>query len=108
MTCGGEQTFTCNGPPRKSLKWTISGLHGIDETTPFRPYKYKMDNPEGRITSSDRGANSQTRLSDITILRFNDSDVGGIIQCMNVDDNVIIGMATISMRECVCTMEVLN
>ena len=107
MACGGQQTFTCKGPRGKSLKWTISGLQGINKPIPFLARREHIEHPKGRITTNDTGDGTQTKISVITILRFTESDVGGIIQCINVDDNKIIGMATISMRECVCTMEVL-
>ena len=108
MDCGGKLTLTCKGPPGKPLEWTISGLEGIDIMGSFQARHESLRHPTGRIATEDTGDGSQTKESIIIISRFNELDKGGIIQCVNADDGTTIGMATISMRECLCTIEVLN
>ena len=103
VTCGGEQTFTCIAS-RIDLRWTISGLYGINIDGPFRPYKIS----NSRIETTDKGETTQEGISSITILGFNESDREGIIKCVNKANTAMFGSATIKMGECVCTMEVLN
>ena len=92
MYCGGTQTFICEAP-RKPLGWTITGLRGISIPGPFRPRVVAETNP--RITSNDTGGNSQVSVSVITISGFTTSDNGGTIQCINMRDGSVQGMATI-------------
>ena len=109
VDCGGTQTFTCRAPG-VSIGWNIAGLSGIS-MGPFRARPAARNNP--RITSNDTGGNSQVGVSVITISGFSISDNGGNIQCINMDDNSVQGMATISVGEWVyivrmpgCVMEV--
>ena len=83
--------------PGEPLGWTISGLSGINITGPFRARPASRNNP--RITSTDTGANSQTGVSNITISDFSTLDNGGSIQCVNMEDGSVQGMATISVGE---------
>ena len=97
MDCGSTQTFTCNAPG-EPIKWTTSGLSGIDRG-PFLARIEAIYHP--RITSHDSGE-IQTSLSGITISGFNKSDNGGIIQCVNAENNNVRGMASISVGEWLC------
>ena len=54
-----------------------------------------MNNP--RITSNDTGHNTQIGVSDITISGFSVSDNGGTIQCINLEDDSVQGVARISV-----------
>ena len=99
--CGGVQTFTCRpSDGRDPIGWNIAGLSGINIPGPFMARAVAMTN--SRITTNDTGGNSQTKVSDITISGFSTSDNGGIIQCVNMNNNNTEGMATISVGEWVC------
>ena len=101
VECGGKQTFSCKRS-RTPLKWIIIGLEGIDTMGPFLPRNVDLKYP--RLTTSDTGDGKQIGESNITIFGFNESDKGAIIQCIDANDNTPIGMANISIRECVCTI----
>ena len=92
MYCGSSQTFICEAP-RKPLGWTITGLSGISIPGPFRPRVAAQNNT--RIASNDTGGDSQVGVSVITISGFSAEDNGGTIQCINMRDGSIQGMATI-------------
>ena len=99
MDCGNAKGFTCNAPG-VSIGWNIAGLSGINITGPFLARNVAMGN--SRITSTDTGSNIQVGVSDITISGFRISDNGGIIQCVNINNNKTKGLATISVGEWVC------
>ena len=101
VDCGGSKTFTCKagGIP---LKWTIDGLRGINIVDPFLARKEACEYVCGRITTNATGHKTQEDVSFFTISGFTVSHKGGIIQCINADDHMTIGMATISICECVC------
>ena len=98
MDCGGGQTFTCRTPV--SIGWNIAGLSGINIPGPFLVRNAAMGN--SRINTNDTGNERQTVVSFITISGFSISDNGGIIQCVNMENNNTKGMATISVGEWVC------
>ena len=96
VQCGSRQTFTCRVPGRP-LGWSISGLRGINIPGPFRARPVAKNNP--RISSTDSGANTQVSVSVITIFEFSISDNGGTVQCINMEDGSVLGMADISVGE---------
>ena len=101
MACGGSKTFTCKADGI-SFQWTIDGLWGINISGPFLAQTEASEHQDGRITTGITGNETQIGVSDITISGFNVSDKGGIIQCINARNNKAIGMANISICECVC------
>ena len=91
MDRGSQQTFNCNvtGP---AAAWNISGLSGISATS---APGLLAANSSPRITTNDtRGI---TPSSTITITGFSAADDGGTIQCINLDDNRVQGVASISV-----------
>ena len=92
LDCGSQQTFTCgvNG----TAAWNISGLSGV-RRTPSNGLGTAHSNP--RITTTD--TNGITSPSTITITGFTTSDNGGTIQCINLNDNSVQGMASIPIGE---------
>ena len=103
MECGGSKTFECEAK-NIPLKWTIERLKDINISGPFLARDEAHKNLDGRITTNDSGHTTQIGISNLTISRFTVSDEGGIIKCVNENskDNNIIGMANISICECVC------
>ena len=101
MDCGSQQTFTCNVSGVAAL-WTISGLSGISET---RNTGQGAANNNARITTTDSGAPPS---STITITGFTTSDNGGTIQCINLGDNSVQGMASVSVGENLAYREVVQ
>ena len=97
MDCGSTQTFTCRTPDHVPIGWNIAGLSGINIPGPFRARIAAIGN--SRLTSPDTGGNTQISPSVITISGFGVSDNGGIIQCVNMDNNNTKGMANISVGE---------
>ena len=95
--CGSSQTFICEAPG-KPLRWTITGLKGINISGPFKPRIAARNNP--RIASNDTGGNRQVGVSVITISGFSAEDNGGTIQCINQDDGSVQAMATILIGIC--------
>ena len=95
--CGGKQTFTCSGHRDIELQWNITGLRGIDIVGPFNARLQGPGKRHPRITSPDRGDTEQFGVSVITISKFSAADNGGTIQCINVNDGIVQGMATISI-----------
>ena len=102
MDCGGRQTFNCTAPG-EPIEWTTSGLSGISRG-PFNSRKEAYRIPMARVMTTDTGDIAQATMSVITITGFSRSDDGGIIQCINADDNSTRGMATISVGEWFCEM----
>ena len=100
MDCGSTQTFDC-AIPGEPIKWTTSGLSGISRG-PFRARVAAIN--ISRITSTDTGGDSQTKMSRITISGFNRSDNGGTIQCVNANNSNVRGMARISVGEWLCNI----
>ena len=96
VQCGSRQTFTCRVPGRP-LGWNITGLRGINIPGPFRARPVAIYNP--RITSNDTGGDTQVSVSVITIYGFSISDNGGTVQCINMEDGSVLGMAGISIGE---------
>ena len=83
--------------PRLPIVWKITGLRGINIPGPFLARFAAIDN--SKITSTDTGHDSQIGVSDITISGFSISDNGGIIQCVNMNNNSTMGMAIISIGQ---------
>ena len=96
--CGNAQNFNCYAPG-VAIGWNITGLSGINIPGPFLARNAAMDN--SRITTNDSGGILQIGMSNITISGFITSDNGGIIQCVNMNNNCTIEMATISVSELV-------
>ena len=93
MDCGSQQTFTCSVTGTAAL-WTISDLSGISVTSTSGLIAAN-NNP--RITATD--TSGVTQSSTITITGFTTADNGGAIQCINLDDISVQGMASISVGE---------
>ena len=72
-------------------------MSGINIPGPFRPRSVFETNP--RITTNDTGDNSQIFVTVIIISGFSISDNGGTIQCINMEDGRVQGMARISVGE---------
>ena len=92
LDCGSQRTFTCN-VTGVLAGWTISGLSGISVTGTSGQIAAN-NNP--RITTTDSGA---LPSSTITITWFTTADNGGTIQCINLADGSVQGMASISVGE---------
>ena len=92
MDCGSQQSFTCS-VTGVLAGWTISGLSGISAT---ENSGLSADNNNARITTTNSGV---TPSSTITITGFNTADNGGTIQCINLEDGSVQGMASISVGE---------
>ena len=92
LGCGSQQTFTCN-VTGTGAQWTISGLSGISVTRESG----LLAASHSRITTTD--TDGGTTSSTITITGFTTADNGGTIQCINVNDNSVQGMASISVGE---------
>ena len=103
VNCGSAQTFICRiSDSSESIGWNISGLSGINTPGPFNARTEANRDFEDRFTSNDTGGMRQTIVSVITISGFSISDNGGIIQCVNMNNNRTKGMANISVGEQVC------
>ena len=98
MDCGSRQTFDCNAPG-EPIEWTTSGLKGISPG-PFLARTEAIRH--ARMTSTDMGDTTQTKMSSITISGFSRSDNGGTIQCVNANNSNVRGMASISVGEWLC------
>ena len=96
MDCGSEQTFTCSVTGPAAL-WTISGLSGINLTRESGLLVANTWSSGPRVITTD--ASGVTQSSTITIAGFTTADNGGTIQCINLDDLSIQGMASISVGE---------
>ena len=96
VECGSRQTFICR-VPGKPLGWSVTGLNGINIPGPFRPRSLFKTNP--RITTNDTGGDSQFDATVMIISGFSISDNGGNIQCINMEDGRVQGMARISIGE---------
>ena len=101
MDCGSQQTFTCS--VIGGAAWTISGLSGIS-VTENSGLTVAINNP--RITTTD--TSGVTQSSTITITGFTTSDNGGAIQCIDLDDGSVQGMATVSVGESSAYREVVH
>ena len=102
VNCGRQWTFTCSvtgGVP----VWTISGLSGINVTG--NSGQSAADN-NCRITTTD--ARGPPSTSTITITGFTTSDDGGTIQCINLNDDSVQGMASVSVGESLTYGEVVH
>ena len=94
LDCGSQQTFTCSVPGPAAL-WTISGLSSISV---IRESGLSVANTSGsRVTTTD--TSGVTQSSTITITGFTTADHGGTIQCINLVDSSVQGMASISVGE---------
>ena len=102
MDCGSAKAFSCRTPDR--IGWNIAGLSGINIPGPFLARTEANRDFNDRFTSKDDGDDSQTMFSDISISGFSTSDNGGIIQCVNMDNNETRGMATVSVGEWVSSV----
>ena len=102
MDCGSQQTFTCSVTGGAAL-WTISGLSGISVTRHTGQFAASNN---ARITTTD--TSGLTQSSTITITGFTTADNGGAIQCINLDDISVQGMASISVGENSAYREVVH
>ena len=93
LDCGSQQTFTCNVTGQAAL-WTIKRLNGIIVT---RDSGQIAANISARINTTD--TSGLTQSSTITITGFTTADNGGTIQCNNLEDGSVQGMAGISVGE---------
>ena len=87
---GSQQTFTCS--VTVAAGWNISGLSGISVTGNSG---LLAANNSPRITTTE--SSGVTQSSTITIIGFTAADNGGTIQCIELADNCVQGMATISI-----------
>ena len=94
LDCGSQQTFTCIVTGSAAL-WSITGLSGI--SVPTIPTGLSIANSNPRITTTD--SSSVTPSSTITITGFTTSDNGGTIQCVDLNDGSLQGMASTSVGE---------
>ena len=101
VECGNAKSFICNAPYYVPIGWNITGLNGINVPGPFNARTEHLRDLHDRFSSNDTGGIRQTRVSVITISRFSLSDNGGIIQCVNMDNNSTRGIAIISVGEAV-------
>ena len=92
MDCGSQRSFTCS-VTSVLAGWTISGLSGISIT---RNNGQSAADNHTRITTTNSGNLSS---STITITGFSTADNGGTIQCINLADNNVQGMASILVGE---------
>ena len=74
--------------------WTITGLSNI---TAVGISGQLADTNNARITTTDTSGITQT--STITITGFTTADNGGRVQCINLADSTVQGMATVSVGE---------
>ena len=88
--CGSRQTLSCR-VPGKPLGWDITRLSGINIPGPFR-IRIAAETNTG-ITSNNIGGDSQFDVTVIAISGFSTSDNGGTIQCINIEDGGVQGMA---------------
>ena len=99
MDCGSEQMFTCNvshvTSGASSAGWTIT-LNGIVVTEDSG--KEAENAYSSRISTSDLGG--ITKSSTITVTGFTTLDNRGNIQCINLDDGSVQGVAILSVGEC--------
>ena len=72
--------------------WTITGLSNI--TAVWTGGQLAANN-NARITTTDTGGLTQT--STITITGFTTADDGGTVQCINLFNVLVEGMATMSV-----------
>ena len=93
LDCGSQQTFTCSVPG--GAAWNISGLSGTSVTA--IPTGRSIANNNPRITTTD--TSGVTQSSTITITGFTTTDNGGTIQCIDLNDNSVQGMASIEVGE---------
>ena len=99
MDCGSQQTFTCS--VTGGVAWAIS-LDRISVTRDNGLFAAS----NSRITTIDTGGVTQS--STITITGFTTSDNGGTIQCIDLDDISVQGMASISVGEILTYREVVH
>ena len=93
MDCGSQQTFVCSVTGPAAL-WTINGLSGISAT---RNTGLVVATYNPRITTTDTSGLTQSSI--ITITGFTTSDNGGTIQCIDLANGSVQGMASISVGE---------
>ena len=99
LDCGDQQSFMCI-VASVAAGWTINGLSGISVTTQSA-LTAATNNP--RISTNHTVGITPT--STITINGFSTSDNGGIIQCIDLHDNSVQGMITISIGNPVVHVE---
>ena len=98
LDCGSQHTFTCS--VTVAATWTISGLSGIS-VTGHSGRGIANNNP--RITTTDTSGITQS--STITITGFTTADNGGTVQCIELNDGRVQGMASISVGERSCGVQ---
>ena len=86
-----------------SAVWTISGLSGISSVTGSNGLL--AANYYARISTTDTSGVASP--STITISGFSTTDDGGNIQCINLADSSVQGMASISIGESLAFREVI-
>ena len=92
MDCSSEQTFTCSvndiTTGASLAGWTIT----LDDITATEDSGKEVGKTHsGRISTSD--TSGVTKSSTITITGFTTADDGGTIQCINLDDGSLQGVA---------------
>ena len=102
LDCSSQQTFICSVTGVAAL-WTISGLSGISVTANTGQL---AANSTSRITTTDTSGITQS--STITITGFTTADNGGTIQCINLDDGSVQGMASILVGKNLAYREVVQ
>ena len=91
LDCGNQQTFVCS-VTGLAAGWTIRGLSDI---AIINNNGLAASSLNSRITTNDKS--NVTQSSTITITGFNTTDNGGTIQCINLEDGSIRGIATTSI-----------
>ena len=91
LDSGSEVTFTCNVTGLSAV-WTISGLNRISVTGTTEQF---AGNNNSMITTTDTSGLTQSS----TITGFTTSDNGGTIQCVNLADGSLQGVASIKVGE---------
>ena len=101
LDCGSQETFTCS--VTGAAAWTISRLSGISVTDNTG---LSAANNNARITTTDTSGGTQS--STITITGFTTADNGGTIQCIDLADGRLQGMASISIGDNLAHREVVT
>ena len=94
VDCGSKHTFTCSvshittGASSAGRTITLDGIAATEDSGKEAESMYSS-----RISTSD--TSGFTKSSTITITGFIESDNGGTIRCINLDDGSVQGMASI-------------
>ena len=99
LDCGSQQTFTCS-VTGVLAGWTIRRLSGISVTS--NSGQIAADN-NARINTANSG---DLLTSTILITGHTAADNGGTIQCINLANGSVQGMATVLVGENISSMQV--